>query len=187
MASWIVIEGDNGTGKDTLAEQIKTLGYEIVTYTTKAKTAEMAARALYGEERLLSFLEYNRLCGSIAALANGPSLLIRYWVSTMAAAYADQLWPWEKVNEQVICCVDQLPVPDLVIQIKCELSTRRNRIAKRGASSGDNMCVERDQNYRWALDEIQKYFTSWEAVDTTLLSPPEVFQAVQKILKKRGL
>ena len=152
----------------------------------KANSAEMKARALNGEERLLSFLEYNRLCGSMAAFANNPSLLVRYWLSTMAAAYADQLWSREKMNEQVIRCIDQFPVPNLIIQIKCELSTRRTRVAMRG-NSGDNMCMERDKNYGWALDEMRKHFPSWESVDTTHLSPPEVFQAVQGILKRRGL
>jgi deoxyadenosine/deoxycytidine kinase len=186
MANWIVIEGDNGTGKDTLAEQVKTLGFDIVTYAKEVKSAEMGARALYGEDRLFSFLEYNRLCGSIASSSNYPSLLIRYWVSTMAAAYADQLWTWDKVNEQVIRCINQFPVPDLIIQIKCELSTRRNRVAIRGASD-DNMCMERDKNYAWALDEMRKHFPSWETVDTTSLSPSQVFQVVKGILKERGL
>lgn len=186
MANWIVIEGDNGTGKDTLAEQLKTLGYDIVTYTKEARAAEMRARALCGEERLLSFLEYNRLCGSMAEFSNYPSLLVRYWASTMAAAYADQLWTWEKVNEQVISCINQFPIPDLIIQIKCDLSTRRTRVATRGTSD-DNMCIERDKNYGWALDEIRKHLPSWETVDTTHLSPPQVFHAVQDILKIRGL
>jgi len=187
MASWIVIEGDNGTGKDTLAEQIMKLGYDIVSYTTEARNAERAARTLYGEDRVLSFLEYNLICGSFASSSSNLSLLIRYWMSTMAAAYADQIWTWKKVNEQVIRCVAQFPVPDLIILMECELTPRTNRIIMRGESSGDNMCVERDKNYRWALDEMSKRFPSVEKVDTTLLSPLEVFLAVEGILKRRGL
>jgi thymidylate kinase len=186
MKKFIVIEGDNGTGKDTLAEQIKTLGYNIVTYTAEARDAEMKARTLHGESRLLSFLEYNRLCGSIIEISNTPSLLIRYWISTMAAAYADQLWNWEKVNDQITRCISQLPVPSLVIQMKCDFSVRNIRVTNRGISD-DNMCGERDKRYNWALDEIRKHFSSWEIVDTSHISQQQVFQIAQEILKTRGL
>lgn len=185
MASWIVIEGDNGTGKDTLAEQVEKLGFDILTYKAEVKFAEMTARDFQGEKRLLSFLEYNRLCGSMAMLNCGPSLLVRYWVSTVAAAYADQIWNWKVANEQALRCAADFPMPDLIVQLECELVERRSRIAKRNANSGDNISIARDWDYRWALGELRKYFPAWETIDTTFLSQEQVFQAVQAILKRR--
>lgn len=187
VANWIVIEGDNGTGKDTLAEQVKKLGFDILTYNHEARAAEMNARKCQGEKRLLSFLEYNRLCGSMAELSSGTSLLVRYWVSTVAAAYADRLWNWKVANEQALRCSTYFPMPDLIIHLECELVNRRCRIEKRGGNSSDNISAERDKDYRWALGELRKYFPAWETIDTTFLSQEQVFQAVQAILKRRCL
>jgi thymidylate kinase len=186
MKKFVVIEGDNGTGKDTLAKLMETLGYNIITYTSDAKYAETKARNLCGEDKLQSFLEYNKMCGSIAESSDTPSLLIRYWISTLAAAYADQLWMREKVNTKIASYIAHFPTPSLVIQLKCAFSVRKARIKTRGPSD-DNMCLERDIRYSWALDEIRKHFTSWEVIDTTAISQLEVFQVAQEITKPRGL
>ena len=186
MKKFVVIEGDNGTGKDTLAKQMEPLGYNIITYTSDAKNAEMKPRTLCGEDKLQSFLEYNKMCGLIAESSDTPSLLIRYWISTLAAAHADQLWMWEKVNTKISSCIAHFPTPSLVIQLKCDFSVRNDRVTTRGPSD-DNMCLERDIRYSWALDEIRKHFASWEVIDTTSLSQLEVFQVAQEITKPRGL
>jgi thymidylate kinase len=183
MKKFIVIEGDNGTGKDTLAQQIGNIGYNIITYTEEAKKAEIKARSSYGEDRLLSFLDYNKTCGLLSTLSNTSSLVIRYWISTLAAAYADQLWDFETVNTKTSYCLSQLPIPDLVIQLKCDFSERKNRVITRGVSD-DNMCFDRNERYDFVLNKISSNVSSWEIIDTTHLSQQQVFQIVQEILNK---
>ncbi|MBV5330140.1 MAG: hypothetical protein JZU65_21350 [Chlorobium sp.] len=182
---WIVIEGDNGTGKDSLAGQLATIGYDIVTYASKNRAIEKAARTLCGEKRLLAFLSYNQQCG-LQAIAK-PSLLIRYWISTIAAAYADHLWDWEKAKEKIIMCLTQFPVPYLVIKLDCDLLQRQYRVETRNPDSDDNMCEERDMRYQWALNEIEPYLPAWDNLDTTDLSPLQVYQSAQILLKRRHL
>lgn len=88
---FILIEGDNGAGKDSLAKRIEKKGFKIVTYFDEVKAAELKARNKTGEERVLSFMQYNKLCGEHVDSLKKPCILIRYWVSTLAAAYADSI------------------------------------------------------------------------------------------------
>ena len=187
MSTLIVIEGDNGTGKDSLALHLQSLGFEIVTYAIDIKKYEMAARALSGEERLLAFLGYNKQCGLKAISSANPSLLVRYWISTIAAAYADKCWSWEMAEEKIEYCLKEHPVPNLVVKLECDLLLRTNRIEIRGTGTGDDMCLERDNRYRWALNKIETYLPEWENVNTSQLTIVQVFQVVTSILKKRQL
>lgn len=186
MKEFLVIEGDNGTGKDTLAKNIETLGYEIITYSPIARHTEKEAKAFPGEEKLNSFLEYNKKCGMMAQSSDTSCIIIRYWVSTLAAAYADEFWNWEEIILKIDNCINCLPIPNLIIQLECDYKVRKERISKRGPSD-DNITQYRDKRYKWALDKISKHFQIWESFDTTILTEEEVFQKVELAMKIRGL
>lgn len=50
-----VIEGDNGTGKDTLAAKFQNDGFEILTYDKKIKQMEQIAKRKLEKIRFLTF------------------------------------------------------------------------------------------------------------------------------------
>ena len=79
-----VIEGDNGTGKDTLAAKFQNDGFEILTYDKKIKQMEQIAKKKVGEDRVLNFLAYNKACGDLAKERKNENnvLLIRYFISS---------------------------------------------------------------------------------------------------------
>ena len=79
---WLVIEGDNGAGKDTLAAQLATSGFEIVNAHPLAQTAEQRARSMTGEAKIAAFLEYNSACAELARCTHSHAIQIRYWPST---------------------------------------------------------------------------------------------------------
>ena len=57
---FFVIEGDNGTGKDTVASKFIEDGFEIVTYDKKIRTMEKLAKKEIGKNRVLKFMAYNK-------------------------------------------------------------------------------------------------------------------------------
>lgn len=113
---FIVIEGDNGTGKDTLALKIQDkLGYRVITNESKIKEFNKEAKSYKGKERVKKFLEYGKFCSNIVEKSNENVILVRYWLSTLAAAYADNIYTYEQTCklENNIC--SKFYKPDLII------------------------------------------------------------------------
>ena len=60
--SFFVIEGDNGTGKDTLAIKLqKNFGFRIVTNEEDIVQLNKEAKKYDGKKRVKKFLEYGRI------------------------------------------------------------------------------------------------------------------------------
>lgn len=55
--NFIVIEGDNGTGKDTLAQGLEPYGFNILSYNPKALDALRAARQAAANNQTQAFLD----------------------------------------------------------------------------------------------------------------------------------
>jgi thymidylate kinase len=173
MKKWIVIEGDNGAGKDTLAANLVQYGWRVVSWQTEAKQSEQRARSQSGCERVDAFLSYNALCGSMALDANYSSLVIRYWPSTLAAAYADHLLDWKEIESKVVYCLSSLPHPALIVYLKCDLQARQKRIAERGGNLDDTSLDRHDRHYQ-AIKWISRYIKDWVCVDTSSATPEVV-------------
>lgn len=62
---FLVIEGDNGTGKDSLAQKFQIDGFEIITYDENIKKMEKIARTFNGKDKVLHFMAYNKACGDL--------------------------------------------------------------------------------------------------------------------------
>jgi len=114
---WIAIEGDNGAGKDTLAKHFERDGWNVVTYRPAVAQSFKEAASLEGAERVESFVGYNRLCGELASNEVSPCLLIRYWPSTLAAAYADGIWDDARAKLEAERLRSRLPLPDRILYL----------------------------------------------------------------------
>jgi 2-haloacid dehalogenase len=94
---FLVIEGDNGTGKDTLAKKFLDDGFNIITYDKEMKDLEALAKKKDGVDKVKAFIAYNKVEGEKAKelRVNNNVLLIRYFVSSLAAGYADCVYSYE--------------------------------------------------------------------------------------------
>ncbi len=130
---FLLIEGDNGTGKDTLALELAKYGFDIVSYHESVKAQEAKAKRLSGENRISSFLEYNAICGELASAGEVNGIVIRYWISTLAAAYADKSpgYTTDFVIKTAQRLVGKMPKPDMVVYLDCDYNCRVDRITKR--------------------------------------------------------
>lgn len=157
MSNWLVIEGDNGVGKDTLADRLtetpcdweRVGGSEI-------DAAKKHARQQMGWSRVISFLKYNRLCGEEATNVIKPGIQVRYWPSTLAAGFADDILTWEDMLRLRDCCVLMLPTPTHTIFLSCQSHERIRRIDARGEVPGspDDTTKSRSEKMDKALREL---------------------------------
>ncbi|HBC84374.1 MAG TPA: hypothetical protein DCZ30_02750 [Clostridiales bacterium] len=96
--SFFVIEGDNGTGKDTLAIKLqRKFGFRIVTNEEDIIQLNKNAKKYEGKQRVKKFLEYGAICSNRVENSSQDTILVRYWISTLAAAYADKIFNYEDV------------------------------------------------------------------------------------------
>lgn len=166
---FLVLEGDNGTGKDTIAGEMKKLGFTIVSYNSKIKQLENQAKLLNGDKRINAFYNYNLACGNMAKNCNNPSIIIRYWISTLAAAYsdADDLIDEAFIKNNILINKNKFPVPDLIICLKCDYTERINRIKHRKSSDSDDISEIRSKRYEYALKVIEKNInTEWHNINS---------------------
>lgn len=169
---FVVIEGDNGTGKDTLAKKLAESGYGIISYLPAVKEREKVARKSVNKTQ--AFLDYNNYCGNLVMEDNTPSIVIRYWISTLAAAYADHIYKYDKVIQLTDEMKKTMVVPNVVIRIWVGAETRLNRIASRNANNpelSDDVSIARSQRYEWISKEIlNRSGYRWREFDNTSTS-----------------
>lgn len=183
----LVIEGDNGSGKTTISELLQKNGLHIVTNDTDVKELELTAKNLpaYSIERIESFLEYNEYCGK-KAKEYKKSVLIRYWISTMAAAYADCILDKEKILEKVMKLVSRFEIPDIFIYLQCDYSERIDRIEKRKTEEGDlgdDISIGRSTRYQEIISILSKIIPNWKTINVSKKTPDQVKADIDEILK----
>lgn len=180
---WLLIEGDNGTGKDTLRAMFEREGWLHVNDQPAALAELEYARKQKGRDRLPAYLRYCQACATVAADLSAPRVSVRYWPSTLAAGYADQLIGAEELDVMLEECRVTFPEPDGVIELRCDLDERSRRILQRPPESSghaDNLDAERAKRYRTALEYIaSRWNRPWLVLDTTTLTPGQVFEAAR--------
>jgi dTMP kinase len=182
--SFVVIEGDNGTGKDTLALNIRDkLGYRIIMNESDVKKLNKKAKQYEGKERIEKFLDYGKFCSDIVNETRENVILVRYWISTLAAAYADNIYTYEQTCklENNIC--SKFCKPDIIICLWCDFETRVKRIETRKSLDFDDTTRKRNEKYKWFLNKCEaKTNIKWINIDTTNKSRDEIFEEVNKYI-----
>lgn len=187
---FILIEGDNGTGKDTLASKLEKRGMKIITYDSKIIQSEKEAKGLIGKDKVKAFIRYNYECSNyILDLRNKKfnfdCILVRYWISTLAAAYADNIFDENMVIKLAEKITREVERPDLVIRLNCNYAERINRIEKRNSNEFDDKTLARANKYK-DISQKLRYITSyeWKEIDTTCLNENQVYEHVCGLLKQ---
>lgn len=188
---FLLIEGDNGTGKDSLALELQKYGFVITSYCDQVKELETKAKKCKGISRINSFLHYNRLCGELAAKNDSDSVLIRYWISTLAAAYADNIYTEDYVVKTAKQMSESMTKPDLLIFLHCEYDCRIGRINGRNEldkSLKDDTTILRDKRYQKIIPLIlSASHYDYIMIDNTHKTPVETGLEIMSLLKKRRM
>jgi thymidylate kinase len=185
--SFIVIEGDNASGKTTLVDYFRKNGFEIPTLLPETVEREKAAKLLSGFDRVEAFIAYNAFCADLSCKAEN-SLLVRYWISTVAASYADDIFSFDDALKKASELYEHLIKPDFVFCLKCPYDVRVDRINDRKTMTGDtsdNISKERDEKYQRILSEIKKFVKDWYEIDTVANTPEQVFAIMEKIRREK--
>lgn len=176
--SFIVIEGDNGTGKDTLAGKLAPYGFDILSYSVEAKAALKIAREAPSQNSIDKFLEYNKVCSDLCArncLPSKTGILIRYWTSTLASAYADSGWAESSIDSALDWCLSNMNLPSFFVRLTCKMDERVRRIKVRGASGSDDITIERAERYEHIFTHMMERIPSrWIQISTSEMSPCEI-------------
>ena len=185
--SFIVIEGDNGTGKTTVANMFKENGFAVISEEPDIINMSIESKkyAPGSEERFNAFVKYNEVCLE-RSTRHKNSLIVRSWISTVSAAYADGKWSLDETLQKADEFLNKYPIPDLIIRLECEYSERLKRIHKRFEETNDisdDISRMRDEKYQEILFEIKRKFPNWIDLDTTKLNPMEVYNKMQEIIK----
>lgn len=177
--SFVVIEGDNGTGKDTQALKLEEkYGYSVITNFDEMKIINSEAKQHIGKEKVEKFLKYCNLCSEYSLIYDN-SLVVRYWISTLAAAYADNIYTYDEVLKlQEKFCLN-MNVPDIIICLWCNFDNRIKRINERHSDDFDDVTESRSIKYAWFLNQVkEKYNLNWVDIDTTDKSIEDVFNEI---------
>lgn len=185
--SFFVIEGDNGTGKDTLALKLqKKYGFRIITNEEDIVQLNKAAKRLDGKQRVKKFLMYGAVCSERVKNSSQDAILVRYWISTLAAAYADKIFSYEDVCKMQDEICSAFYKPDGIICLSCDFEKRIDRIEKRKSDDFDDITIERNHRYKWFLDKIQsRVDIDWFNIDTSDKDVDQVFGEVCRYLDER--
>ncbi len=181
----IVIEGDNGTGKDTLAKRFEESGFHVVTWDSQAKEKEAWARTFSGLDCTNAFLDYTKLCEDVSARYKN-SLIIRSWISTLSAAYADEKFSLSETMERAEKLFQERVNPDFIFFLKCDFEKRIARINARNPNSSDDRTLVRAERYEEISEKFEKMFLNWHTIDTTGKTPESEFQEAWNFIKLRS-
>lgn len=187
IMAFVVIEGDNGTGKDTLAKKMADKSeYDIISYLPTVK--EMEKKARKSADKIHSFLEYNQYCGNLVMKNKKPSIVIRYWISTLAAAYADYIYEYDEVIQLTDEMKKSVVAPNVVIRIWAGTEVRLNRIISRNMNSSgllDDVSIIRAQRYEWISKEIlNRSGYHWKEFNNTSVGVDELVNEVLTYLRR---
>jgi thymidylate kinase len=187
---WFVIEGDNGAGKDSLADRLSGDGWFLATRIPEVVAEKEQAKRLRGKDRVSAFMAYNKTCRTLISGNPSPCFLERYWPSTVAAAFADEIIEWAEIENLVANILREFPAPKLILYLECDLDTRRNRIQERGPIPGsvDDLTEKRDLRYREAIRWLATHpgIGNWKTLDTSRLSIEQVYLTVHSMLPEIG-
>ena len=180
---FILFEGDNGTGKTTIGTYLKKCGYFIITDNREVSAMEIKAKEYPSgsQERFDAFLEYNKFVGSHINRAE-KVVVIRYWISTVAASFADGLFPLDRALSIANDLYRTMPKPDYIFRLFCDYSVRIARIAERNLTLKnvqDDMSLIRDEKYQTILDILSKKIDGWYTINTTYRTPLQVFEEIK--------
>lgn len=183
--SFVVIEGDNGTGKDTLAQNLnKFCNYRNITDEYNVKELNRSAKKYDGKKRIKEFLKYGKVCSDIVKKSKGNIVLVRYWISTLAAAYADDIYNYEETLKIEKDMCSKFYKPDVIICLWCSFEKRIERIEKRRSLDFDDITKIRSDKYKCFLNNFQnRTDIKWINIDTTNKSKDEVFNEVCKYIE----
>lgn len=188
--AFFVIEGDNGTGKDTIASKFVADGFKVITYEKRMRAMEALAKQEKGKNRVFKFMAYNKAEGDLARemKATNDVLLVRYFVSTLAAGYADKIFSYEDTMKMLRDTYKKFEKPDVIIRLKCDYAERINRIEKRNSSNYDDKTLKRNVRYRWITDEIKKNTdVKWIEIDTSNKTIEQIYQEINQELNKSDI
>ncbi len=186
---WLLIEGDNGTGKDTLRTFFEREGWLHVNGSSEALSELRNARECSGCDRIPGYLRYCQTCGLVATESSAPAISVRYWPSTLAAGYADHLMEEDELDHMLEDCRRRFPDPDGVIELRCRHEARVQRIEQRipePSGHPDNLDLARARRHGVALNHIaSKWGLPWLVIDTTSLEPAQVFKTAHDWVQDR--
>lgn len=185
---FILIEGDNGTGKDTLALG---LGNQVdnITYHEEIQDGMIFARTFDGVKKVLRFIDCNAT-GSKMVKKNKSkdvdSLMIRYWPSTVAAAYADKRLTEDQCDKLAEMCRRSFETPDIILYLECNHEERVQRIILRNSPNFDDKTTERAARYAYYSQKILQDFGDRVCrISTSGKSAKEVLAEAQAMILTR--
>ena len=186
---FLVIEGDNGSGKTTIGKLLETDGFHVITDDSDIKELEMKSKKFpkSSRERIESFLLYNRRCGK-KTQDYEDSLLIRYWVSTLAAAYSDNIFSKSETLEKAKEILWKIEEPDFFIYLQCDYSERVKRIEGRKNSEGDlgdDASTERDLRYQKIIAELAAIIPNFKTIFVSEKSPEQIKSEIYGIIGRK--
>lgn len=155
MSRFLVLEGDNGSGKSTVAALLGAAGLHIISNDPELKNVETQAKKLCGRERMRAFYAYNRQAARYACSYGTECVVVRYWPSTLAAAYADGVIGDDEFAQQCLENIKAFPEPAVFVYLKCDHSERSRRIAARDAPGASDDCsLFRARKYQYAIGHM---------------------------------
>lgn len=147
------------------------------------KKYEKIAKKYNNEKKVGLFLAYNKKCSEMVKKESDcDKLLVRYWLSSLTAAYADCIYDYNKVMKMSVICLEKMERPDYIIRLRCNFNERIRRIEERNSSEFDDKTMKRNIDYQYITDKIieKTPMLNWIEIDTSNLNQEQVFDAVHK-------